>query len=312
MTISIGSPLRVAIALLVLAAATPLLAQNAPFGLPPRSAAPPEAGGWAAWLLAQQAAFHKAMVTAFSRIGRDPAAAASLLGLAFAYGVVHAIGPGHGKAVIAGYLVANERALRRGIGLAFGAAGVQALVALGVVGLVAGLVGGTAQRIDATIRWVELAGFGLILAMGLWIVVRKVRALLAPDGSESACEPDCGHDHGPAPAKLAAASRRDLILTAIGAGIRPCAGAIILLVFALTKGLFLIGAAAVAAMAIGTAIGTSAFAALAVYAKKFALRLIEGRAGWGRKAILALEALAGVALATLGGLMLTGLMTAGA
>lgn len=283
-----------------------------PFGTGGASVAPPSTG-LVAWLLEQQAAFHKALTLTIGAVDSDPAAMGTLISLAFAYGVLHAVGPGHGKAVIASYLVANENALKRGIGLAFGAAFVQAAIALAVVGIVAGLMQGTAAMMTRTVDLVEKAGFLIILGMGLWIIWRKARALLAPPAmiDDADCGPDCGHDHGVDPRRLAGAGTRELVLIAIGAGIRPCTGAIILLVFALTKGLFLAGALSVAAMAIGTAIGTSAFAVLAVKAKVFALNLISGGTSRLRRLALGLELTAGLALATLGAALLVGVMGSG-
>ena len=287
-----------------------LAQQRTPFGIGGAGGPPaPVEPGPVAWLLQQQAAFHKALTAAIATVEVDPAALLALVGLAFAYGVLHAVGPGHGKAVIASYLVANERALRRGIALSFGAAFVQAAIALSVVGLVAGLMGGTAATMNATVDWVERGGFALILAMGLWIALRKARALASPAGAPAqACDADCGHDHGGDPRRLARAGPRELVLTAIGAGIRPCSGAIILLVFALAKGLFFAGALSVAAMAVGTAIGTSAFAALAVKAKVVALNLISGGTDRWRRLSLGVECAAGLVLAALGAALLAGAM----
>lgn len=293
--------------------AVPALAQTrSPFGAGPPAPAAEAATGLGGWLLAQQAAFHKALTAAIGAVETSPAAFATLLGLAFAYGVLHAVGPGHGKAVIASYLLANERALKRGIGLAFAAAAVQAIIALGIVGIVAGFMGGTARTMNASIAWIEKAGFTLIALMGLWLAWRKARLLFAGFTHDPACaDPLCGHQHGGDPRALATASRRDLALMAIGAGIRPCTGAIILLVFALSKGLFLAGALSVIVMAIGTALGTSLFALLAVKAKLLALNLIsKGGTGWARLGLV-LEMLAGLALAALGFLLVWGLTAAG-
>lgn len=278
------------------------LAQS-PFGPRPGTAAPPPATGVVAWLLQQQAEFHLALTKAIGTVGQSPSALLTLLGLAFAYGVIHAIGPGHGKAVIAAYLVSSERAAKRGIALAFGAALVQALIALGIVSVVALILGGTGQQMDNLAHYIGQAGFALIIAMGLHIVWRKGRALLSQQPAD--CGPDCGHDHGPAPES---ASPGQLALIAIGAGIRPCSGAIILLVFALSKGLYLAGAASVGVMALGTAIGTSAFALLALKAKALSLNLISGRGQLVSKLVLAAEMLAGLVLAGLGLLLLTGAM----
>lgn len=305
-------PERICLALLLASAAGGALAQQAnPFGTRlPGAPAPEPASGLAAWLLQQQAAFHKGLTAAIGAVETSPSALWGLVGLAFAYGVLHAVGPGHGKAVIASYLVANESAMKRGIGLAFGAAFVQAIIAIGVVGIVAGLMGGTAGTMNRTVDIVEKGGFLIIVAMGLWIVFRKARALLAP-ASAAGCGPDCGHDHGGDPRRFAQAGTRDLVLTAIGAGIRPCSGAIILLVFALAKGLFLAGALSVAAMAVGTALGTSLFAFIAVKAKVLALNMISGGTGTLRRLALLVELLAGAALAGLGVALLMGQMTAG-
>lgn len=284
------------------------LAQANPFGIPGgRAPAPPPPDGLGAWLLQKQAEFHRAMTMALSGAARDGGTAFTLLGLAFGYGVVHAIGPGHGKAVISGYIVANETALRRGIALSFLAAGVQALIALGVVLVIAGLTGGTARDVDQTVLVIERAGFALIVAMGLWIMVRKLRTLM----QGAAHDPACDHDHGFPPEKLAGQSRRALLGAAIGAGIRPCTGAIILLVFALSQRLYWLGALSVAVMAIGTALGTSLFALLAVKAKHLALWLASGRGDLSRKIQISMEALAGLLLALIGLALLTGTMAAG-
>jgi nickel/cobalt transporter (NicO) family protein len=298
-------------ALLLLTSGGSVLAQTrSPFGLGGPVPSEAQTSGLIVWLLQQQAHFHQQLTQAISAVGKDPAALATLIGLAFAYGVLHAVGPGHGKAVIASYLVANERAMKRGVALAFGAAAVQALIALGVVGIVAGLMGGTAAMMNTSVTLVEKLGFMLIIGMGVWIVWQRLRRMATP--LDATClGPDCGHDHGGDPRRLALAGRRELILTAIGAGIRPCTGAIILLVFALAKGLWLAGVLSASAMATGTAIGTSVFAVLAVKAKVIALNLISGRDTRWRKLGLALELAAGVALILLGAALLAGSMAGG-
>jgi nickel/cobalt exporter len=290
---------RLALFLWLMPVAT--LAQS-PFGPKPGAAMPPPAG-ITAWLLQQQAQFHLALSKAIGAVESSPSAFVYLLGLAFAYGVIHAVGPGHGKAVIAAYLVSSERAAKRGIALAFGAALVQALIALGLVGVMAVLLGGTGAQMERMAETVAQAGYALIAAMGLYVVWGKSRALLGL--APAACAPGCGHDHGPVSEN---APVSHLMLAAIGAGIRPCTGAIILLVFALSRGLYLAGVAAVAMMALGTAIGTSAFAALALKAKALSLNLISGRGHGFTRFVLALEALAGAALAMLGILLLSGTM----
>lgn len=301
--------LAACLALMMLLEPAQALAQTNPFGPPGGRTATPQPSGLGTWLLMQQAEFHRAMTGTMRQVTQSPGAIFSLVGLAFTYGVFHAIGPGHGKAVITSYLIANEAALKRGIALSFGAALTQAVVAFGVVLIVAMMMGGTARTMDNTVNWIEKIGFAIILAMGLSIVMRKMRALFSTQ--PAACAPGCGHDHGFDVVALTQTRPRDLVFTAIGAGIRPCAGAIILLVFALTQKLFWAGAFAVFAMAIGTAIGTSVFALLAVKAKQLALGLASGRTIWASRVLLVFEALAGLALALFGLALLLGAMDSG-
>jgi ABC-type nickel/cobalt efflux system permease component RcnA len=299
------SVLAFVFALLVLAWFTgEVSAQPNLFGAPqaPRTP-PPAAEGITGWLLQKQAEFHRALTQALAAAARGQGAYWFLLGIAFLYGVIHAIGPGHGKAVISSYIIANESILRRGILLAFLAALVQALLALLVVGIVALWLGGTARQVDQLVRIIEQAGFAIIAAMGFWIVWRKIHNWRA-SGEAAAC----GHDHAQLPPSGGLGA---LAMAALGAGIRPCTGAIILLVFALSQQLYLLGLASVLAMAIGTATGTSLFAALAVKAKHWALFLAEGRSQLGRRVTILVEALAGLLLALLGLLLLSGSWSGG-
>ncbi len=271
-----------------------------PAFVPRPSLAPPPPEGLAAFLLAMQASFHRAMTGLLA----SNEGLAMLALLAFAYGVFHAVGPGHGKAVIASYLIANENAVRRGIALAFAAALVQALIALGMVLIVIGLMQATPIQLETQIRYIEMTGFGLVAVMGLVLGGRKVRQafLTAP---ETCLEKGCAHILAP----QGATGLRDFWVMALAAGLRPCSGAIIVLVFALAKGFYLAGFLAVAAMALGTACGTSVFALLASKAKHLALYLLEGRRGSVRW-LLALEALAAFALAAFGFALAAGAMRA--
>jgi ABC-type nickel/cobalt efflux system permease component RcnA len=118
----------------------------------------------------------------------------------------------------------------------------------------------------------------------------------------------CDHVHMPPPEELSRLTRwRDMAGVAIAAGIRPCAGALIVLVFALSQGLFAAGIAATFAMALGTALTTSAIAALAVFFKAMALKVAGGRGASGAIAIAGLELLAGAFVLVLGLSLLHGL-----
>ena len=114
-----------------------------PFGLN-RGAPPSEVGGFTGWILAKQAEFYRMLSGLIRAAKADGSAAYTLLGISFLYGVFHAAGPGHGKAVISSYLVANNETWRRGIVLSFASAILQAFTAVAVVGVAAVLLGAAA------------------------------------------------------------------------------------------------------------------------------------------------------------------------
>lgn len=290
--------------------------------------------GVTGFILAQQQKFDLMMRSAVRSIRTDPSAIWTLLGLAFAYGVFHAAGPGHGKAVLAAYLVANERALKRGLVLAVLAALLQAAVALALVGGLTVIVGATSQALRSSARMVELASYAAIVVLGLALVWRKGSALLAslraprlqPLGAAvasrfqcvAADDPghvhgaDCGHLHMLDPAQLGAGfSWRTAGATVVAAGLRPCSGAILVLVFAAAQGILWAGVGATFAMAAGTAVTTGALAILAVYAKDVALRLSERRGLFGAQVVRGLELAAAAAVLLLGLGLLLGTLAGG-
>ena len=183
---------------------------------------PPPASGFTAWVLSEQIRFERMLSGAVRAIRSDGAALWTLLGISFAYGVFHAAGPGHGKAVVASYMLANERSLRRGVVISLLAALLQGVVAVAIVGILAALLNATSARMRDAAHLVELASYAGIAALGVWLIWRKGRGLLAAlgihvtsaahahahaDHHEHAFQKhprhDLGHD-APAPAKAAA------------------------------------------------------------------------------------------------------------
>jgi nickel/cobalt exporter len=289
-----------------------LLAQN-PFG-GPRAPAESPAGGLIGWILAKQSEFYREMSGTIRAAKSDGSAVWTLLGISFAYGIFHAAGPGHGKAVISSYLVANEETARRGIVLSFASALLQALVAVAIVAVFAWLLSSTAKTMCSAEKAIEIASYGLIAAFGARLVWTKggsfLRALQAKPtpaahhhhdhdhdhhhghdhgdhdhhhdhGHGHVHDEHCGHSHGPTPDQLAGPGgwRRGLG-TIFAVGLRPCSGAILVLVFSLAQGLFWAGIAATFVMGLGTAITVATIAIVAVSAKGLA-RLSAGREGGG-------------------------------
>ena len=131
---------------------------------PPRP--PPQPDGIVAWIAAKQAEFYRAMAGTIRSARTDGSALWFLFGIAFLYGIFHAAGPGHGKAVISSYMVANEEAWTRGVVLSFASAMLQALVAVIIVGVAAVLLNATARQMcDA--EWViAMISYALIALLG--------------------------------------------------------------------------------------------------------------------------------------------------
>lgn len=335
--------LLVAVVVLADAVVHATLAQN-PFG-GPRPPAEPQATGLIGWLLAKQAEFYKAMSATIRAAKSDGSAVWSLLGISFAYGIFHAAGPGHGKAVISSYLVANEETAKRGIVLSFVSALMQALVAVVLVGVGAWLLNATARTMCSAERVVEIASYVLIAAFGARLVWSKGAGFMqalqktqpaAPsslalahghhDHSHHDHDHDhaharvahdrvahdhahhhahghvhdehCGHSHGPTPDQLAGPGGwRRGFGAILAVGLRPCSGAILVLVFALAQGLFWAGVAATLVMGLGTAITVATIAVVAVSAKGVAQRLAGSRDGRGALVMRGIEfAAAGLVL----------------
>ena len=134
--------------------------------MPRAPAPPPPPEGFSGWLLAKQAEFYRLLSGTIRSAKTDGSAVWLLMGISFAYGVFHAAGPGHGKAVISSYLVANEETWKRGITLSFASAFLQALVAVVVVGIAAALLNATAGTMSRAVWWIEIVSYALIAADG--------------------------------------------------------------------------------------------------------------------------------------------------
>jgi nickel/cobalt exporter len=173
--------LAIAIAgvLLVASALDVAFAQANPFGAPRGQAPAVPIGGVLGWIFTKQAEFYRQFSGLIRAAKTDGTAAWSLLALAFVYGAFHAAGPGHGKAVISSYLVANEETWRRGVVLSFASALVQALVAVVIVGVAAALLNATAATMSKAVNLIETLSYGLIILIGLRLLWVKGRAFIA-------------------------------------------------------------------------------------------------------------------------------------
>lgn len=299
-------------------------ADSQPLPMPP-SAAPADGdmtwwGGLVAWLQQVQGDLWRGLAKAVRAVKEEGSISTFswLLGLSFFYGVVHAAGPGHGKAIISAYLVGNESAVRRGILLSFLSAAAQGVTAILLVAVLAAILGFISREVAGTATWLEFASAFMIIGIGAWLVARAVRDLWKgrsvghahdhhdhhhahahPHGHHHHDHDHHGHAHAMVAPDQARSFREGLaIVAAIGA--RPCMGAVFVLLFSLAQGVFFFGVLATIAMSLGTAITVGVLAVLASGARATALRVAGSMEGWLLLTYHALSIAGGVILVLLG------------
>jgi ABC-type nickel/cobalt efflux system permease component RcnA len=278
------------------------------------------------WVREKQQEFYGSMSGALRRIrtGSATTAAWTLMALSFGYGIFHAAGPGHGKTVISAWLLATENELKRGIIIAFLSSIIQALVAISLVSVLLLVVASAGSAAKDIAGFLESASYAMIGAMGLYLIWTAIRPKAHHDHHEHGHHDHAHHDHhhhdhdhvhdehcGHVHVAEAKQVRGEWSLTkafslAFAVGIRPCTGAILVLILANALGIYWAGVASTLVMAIGTFLTVSAIAAIAVYSKKLAMRLAGRDDKWLGWLAFALRLGGGVAIAGLGGLLFLG------
>ncbi|HBJ6585289.1 TPA: nickel/cobalt transporter [Salmonella enterica subsp. arizonae serovar 18:z4,z23:-] len=218
----------------------------------------------------QLSALLKAVATHPERAG------GSLLVLSFMYGVLHALGPGHGKVVIATWLTTHPSRLKSSIALTLAAALLQGLLAIGLVVGVLTVLQLPARKLHLSGFWLEKVSYALVGGLGIllcWRAMKRLRALLRKPGfiaftprhvHHEKC--GCGHQHLPTREHLHSGDDwRARLMIVLSMGMRPCSGAIMVLLFSKVIGVFSWGMAAGTSLTITSlALLVHTFRALAV------------------------------------------------
>jgi ABC-type nickel/cobalt efflux system permease component RcnA len=236
-----------------------------------------------AWVWTKQREFHRRLTEELGEMKEREASAFWLILISFLYGIFHAAGPGHGKAVLTTYLLTHGREVRRGVSMACAAALMQGTTAVVLVyGLV--LVAGWLPRETHTaVDWAERFSFLLVSAIGLFLLWRgigSVRKAVSNSRAQYTQDEYDPHDIQPEQIKQAR-NWRAILGVVLSVGLRPCSGAVLLLIFAHVMQIHWAGIAAVLAMSAGTAITVSTLALLAVNARQLMLALTKsGSSKW--------------------------------
>lgn len=283
-----------------------------------------------AWAAEGQRQAQNAMARGLRALRAGEAGAlAALLGLCFAYGFFHAAGPGHGKLVIGGYGMGRRVPMLRLAGLAVASSLAQAATAVVLVagGLMA-LDWGRAQLTDMAERVLAPLSYGLIALVGLYLLVRGMRRMLASraavgasahhdhkhdhhhhhdhhhghdhnhDHDDDGVCASCGHRHGPTLEEAEnMRSLRDALAIIAAVALRPCTGAVFLLLLTWRMGVLWAGIAGAFAMGLGTATVTVVVAVAAVTLRKGTLAQLQGTGALRAAALL--EILAGAVVMVL-------------
>lgn len=259
------------------------------------------------WANVQQREAQNAMAQGLRAVRAGEAGAwATLMGLCAAYGFFHAAGPGHGKLVIGGYgAAARVTALRLSV-LAVASSLAQALAAILLVGAGALVLGWSrTQMTDTADRILAPASYIAIALVGAWLVVRGVRRALSQRVGSHTHSVDehghcdtCGHAHAPSVAQVeAATSWRDTAAIILSIAIRPCTGAVFLLILCFALGIPWAGIAGALVMGLGTASVTVLVALAAVGTRTSALAGFSGAGGV--RAMALIEVVAGGLIAVI-------------
>lgn len=238
-----------------------------------------------------QKSINQQMSGLLREVAENPARAGwSLLSFSFVYGVLHALGPGHGKVVITTWLATHPSRLKSSLKLTFAASLLQGLVAIGLVTLVLGILALPSRQLHMSSFWLEKGSYLLVGILGLMLcgrAVGKLRRILRRPVRFTSFTPHhvhhekcgCGHQHLPTQQQLDAGEDwRARAMIVLSMGMRPCSGAIMVLLFSKVIGVYTWGVASALTMAAGTSLTISGLALLVHSFRKLALRLSGNKA----------------------------------
>ncbi len=217
------------------------------------------------------------------------------LAVAFAYGALHALGPGHGKFIIVSYFLGRDVRVMRGVVMAVQVAIVHVIAAVVVVWLADLVLRGGFGVGLAEIPGVRAASFLIIVGIGTYMLVQAVRGSLRARGGGQRGHRhrhdhghgrghSHGHRHGHAHVHNHG-GRAEGGLLALAAGMVPCPGAVLIMLYAVANDMIVPGSLLVGAMSLGIGASICVLGIGAILTRQAALRVME-RAGGGGVATL--------------------------
>ncbi|NOH78629.1 nickel/cobalt transporter [Vibrio sp. RE86] len=244
-----------------------------------------------------------------------------LIGFSFIYGMLHSLGPGHGKVIVSTYLATHPTKAKASLALTIVSALLQALVAVLLVSVLIWGFNASMRVVNDKANMFVALSFALVAVVGVlicWKALKNIyRAMRQPQLRVKAIQPlssqalssqplsskpmlslnahtpmataihtvrtnhkagsecGCGHQHvADAESINNASTLREYAGIIVTIGIRPCTGAIMVLLFSNVVGLYWMGVLSALAMAVGTALTTSLIAIMTLTGKHLVKRYL--------------------------------------
>jgi ABC-type nickel/cobalt efflux system permease component RcnA len=252
-----------------------------------------------------QRQIHEALTNQIEALkeGKSLAALWGLLLMSFGYGIFHVLAPGHGKVIVTSYFIGNEAKWIDGVWAGLIMSVGHTITAVGVVIVLYLLLGLTQFGVLANARYVELLGYGLISAIGIWLLWKAVKN-----------KPECSvchekhhghahaHKHEHEHASIAQSDSGKSLFAV--ASLVPCSGSMIILLFTVANGVLWAGVLAVIAIALGMWLTITAIGTVSIFLRRVVLESEEKAFHLGLIKIV--RVLAALVVVATGGLLFIG------
>jgi nickel/cobalt exporter len=251
-------------------------------------------------ILLIQREIHEALTSQIDAVkeGKSLTPLWTLLFVSFGYGVFHVLAPGHGKVIVASYFIGNKAKWQEGVWAGLIMAVGHTITAVAVVLILYLLMGFSQMRVLEKARYVELLGYGLIAAIGIWLAFKA----LTNKPECSACGHDHGHGHHHHHDHAPAVDTGKSLFAA--ASLVPCSGSMIILLFTAANGVLGAGLMAVVAIALGMWITITAFGLAAIFLRRSILDVEQSP--WRKRLAKAARLFAAMLVIATGGLLFLG------
>ena len=232
------------------------------------------------------------------RAGGVPDSILAGAALTFAYGVLHTAGPGHGKIIVASYVIGSRASLAHAVGMSLYIA--VAHVAAAVVTVVV-LDVAARQALGAPpgeLRIVRIFSYTLIASIGLHMAWRSMNRWRTRRHPSEPCQTACGC--------TPSVSGRAHKLLSIAVGAMPCTGALLVLSYTMAAGRLVEGLLLTAAMSGGMAITLATVAVVSSIGRRAVTARVDRGSKFGGRLSPAIGVASGVAVAVSGLMLLAG------